>query len=133
MNRTRMLGTARSLIASNGANFDSWFSTGGVLGRTRQKAASTSEATPETTKVLVSADSIAGPVFRESGESALPSQAMNPPAAAIDGTFDQLIGMKMKGQLAAIQPIVPQSRTNPKSSFASLRFANAIALVTDKV
>jgi hypothetical protein len=63
----------------------------------------------------------------------LPSQATNPPAWAIAGTFAQSIGMKISGQLAAIQPIVPQSRTNPKSFGASFRFAKAIALVAESV
>ena len=39
----------------------------------------------------------------------------------------------MNGQLAAIQPIVPQTRMKPKSFWASLILANAIALVTDIV
>ena len=108
MNRTRMLGTASSLIASNGANAGALVRGRRGVRQGRQKAARTSEATPETMKVLVSAASIAGPVL--SVESAVPSQATNPPAWAIDGTFAQSIGMKMNGQLAAIQPIVPQSR-----------------------
>ncbi len=39
----------------------------------------------------------------------------------------------MNGQLAAIQPTVPQTRMKPKSFWASLMLANAIALVTDMV
>src|SRR3954454_11090568 len=131
MNRTRMLGIARSRIASNGAKADPSFLTGGVWGSSRQNPARTREATPETTKVLVRADSIAGPVL--SVESAFPSHAIAPPACAIDDTLAQSIGMKMNGQLAAIQPMVPQSRTNPKSFCASFRLAKAMALVTESV
>ena len=81
--------------------------------------------------VLASAASIAGPVLSVAECRAQPGD--EPPASAIDGTFAQSIGMKMNGQLAAIQPIVPQTRTKPKSFWASLRLAKAIALVTDSV
>src|SRR5690349_6113725 len=131
MNSTRIDGTARSRIASNGAKAEPSFLTGGVCGRSRQKAASASDAIPETRNVPVRAASIAGPVL--SVESALPSQGTNPPACAIAGTCAQSIGMKMNGQLAAIQPIVPQSRTNPNSFLGSWRLAKAIALVTESV
>src|SRR4029077_9282251 len=97
----------------------------------RQKAARTNEATPATRNVLVKADCISVPVFGVA--SALPSQEMNPPASAMAGTFDQSMGMKMNGQLAAIQPIVPQTRTKPKSFCASFRLANAMAFVTESV
>src|SRR5438270_6282166 len=100
-------------MASNGANAAPSFFAGGVWGRRRQKADSTSEAMPATKNVLVIAASIAGPVL--SVESAVPSHETNPPAWSIDGTFAQSIGIKMNGQLAAIQPIVPQSRTKPNS------------------
>src|SRR5881398_3714949 len=108
MNRTRIVGTARS-----------------------RSAARASDAIPETKNVLVRAASIAGPVLRV--ESAVPSQETNPPAWAIDGTFVQSIGMRTNGQLAAIQPIVPQTRILPKSFWASFRFANEMAFVTDRV
>ena len=39
----------------------------------------------------------------------------------------------MNGQLAAIQPIVPHSRTRPKSFWASFRLAKAMALVIESV
>ena len=74
---------------------------------------------------------MAGPVFGV--PRAFPSQVTKPPASAIEGTFAQSIGMKMNGQLAAIQPTVPQTRIKPKSFWASLMLANAIALVTDMV
>src|SRR4051794_8637211 len=131
MKSTRVLGGARSRVGPSGGESDPPPLTGGVCGRNRQKAARASDATPETMKVLVRADSIADPVL--SVESALPSQATAPPACAIVGTLAQSIGMKMNGQLAAIQPIVPQSRTNPKSWRASFRLANAMALVTESV
>src|SRR5262245_42341848 len=86
---------------------------------------------PETVNVLARAASIAGPVL--SVPSAVPSQETSPPASPNDGTLAQSIGMKMNGQLAAIQPIVPQTRTKPKSRWASLRFAKAIALVIERV
>src|SRR6266481_4276219 len=92
MKRTRMVGTASSRNASSGANADpSLGGAGGVCGRVRQKAASTSDATPETMNVLVRAASIAVPVLMV--ESAVPSQATNPPAWANDGTLTQSIGM----------------------------------------
>ena len=65
--------------------------------------------------------------------SAFPSHETNPPASAIEGTFAQSIGMKMNGQLAAIQPSVPQTRMRPKSFWGSLMSANATAFVTDIV
>ena len=46
---------------------------------------------------------------------AFPTQEMKVPACSIDGTFAQSMGMKMNGQLAAIQPIVPQTRISGKS------------------
>ena len=101
--------------------------------RSRQKAARTSDAIPATVNVLASDDAIAGPVLSTSLESTIPSQFTNPLVSEIAGTFVQSIGMKMNGQLAAIQPIVPQTRMNPKSFWASLIFANAMELVTDIV
>ena len=65
--------------------------------------------------------------------SAVPIQETKPPASAIDGTLAQSIGMKTNGQAAAIQPMVPQTRMKPKSFWASLMLAKAIALVTDIV
>src|SRR4051794_24134232 len=112
--RTRMVGTARSRSASRGAKADpSLGGAGGVCGNVRQNAASASDAIPETMNVLVSAASIAGPVL--SVDRAVPSQVTTPPACPIDGTFCQSIGMNTNGQLAAIQPIVPQTRILPKS------------------
>ena len=128
-----MLGTARSWIASSGANARALVrATGGVCGRSRQKAASTSEAIPETRNVLGQRR-----LHRRAGlqrrERLCPARRRTRPACAIAGTFAQSIGMKMNGQLAAIQPIVPQSRIEPKSFCASFRLANAIALVTESV
>src|SRR5437868_2271194 len=131
MNSTRILGTFNSLNASNGAKASPAAGTGGVCGRVRLNAARASEAIPATVKVLASANAIASPVL--SVPSAVPSQEMKPPAWSIDGTLAQSIGMKMNGQLAAIQPIVPQTRMAPKSFWASLILANTIALVTDIV
>src|SRR5688572_19275419 len=130
-NSTRILGTASSFIASRGANFSPVLGTGGVWGRVNEKSARRIDAIPETIKPLVKAASIDAPVFTV--ESALPSQATNPPASLMEGTAAQSIGMKTKGQAAAIQPIVPQTRTIPKSFCASLRLAKAIALVTERV
>ncbi len=41
--------------------------------------------------------------------------------------------MKTNGQLAAIQPMVPHSRTRPNCSWASLRWWKQIELVSDSV
>src|ERR1041384_3134596 len=106
MNNTRMLGTARSLMASKGANLLPSPFFGGVCGSKKQNPARTSDTTPATVKVLVSAASIAGPVFKV--DNAVPSHFTKPPASLIVGTFAQSIGMKINGQLAAIHPIVPQ-------------------------
>src|SRR5262249_15023514 len=128
---TRMLGTASALNASRGANDEAPDFDGGVWGSARQNAASTSDAIPDTVNVLDKAASISGPVL--SVPRAVPNQEMSPSVWANDGTLAQSIGMKMNGQLAAIQPIVPQTRMNPKSFLASLMLANAIAFVTDMV
>src|SRR5579883_413965 len=108
-----MLGTLSSLNASQGANASPPAGAGGVCGRVRLKAASTSDATPETRNVLVKASCIAPPVFGVA--RAVPSHETNPPACAIDGTFAQSIGMKTNGQATAIQPIVPKTRMVPNS------------------
>ncbi len=47
--------------------------------------------------------------------SAWPSQSTNPFVSAIGGTLVQSIRMKTNGQAAAIQPMVPHRRMNPKS------------------
>jgi hypothetical protein len=104
---TAMVGLARSLIASRGAFFWATLRAGGVAGSVKHTAASTSEESPETQKMLVSGPSSAAP--------SLPFR------------------MKMKGQLAAIHPMVPQSRTLPKSACASLRWWKQIELVRDRV
>src|SRR5437899_12635985 len=108
MNSTRMLGTASNLMASNGANFSPSPFFGGVWGSKKQNPASTSDTTAATVNVLVSAASIAGPVFNV--DNAVPSHFTKPPASLMLGTFAQSIGMKINGQLAAIHPIVPQTR-----------------------
>ena len=90
---TRMAGTARNRIASSGAFAACASRPGGVAGSVNENAASANEANPATTKMLESAASSASPV--------LPAR------------------MKTNGQLAAIHPIVPQSRMRPKSFRAS--------------
>ena len=64
--------------------------------------------------------------------SAVPSQSTNP-TSRIAGTCAQSTRMKMNGQRAAIQPIVPHTRTGPNSRAGSLRLANAIELVIEIV
>ena len=66
-------------------------------------------------------------------QAAVLSQFMKPLSCANEGTRAQSMGMKTNGQLAAIQPIVPHTRTGPKSCCGSLRFANAIELVIEMV
>src|SRR5688500_5058317 len=69
--------------------------------------------------------------------NAVPSQPMKPSLASeaeiLASTAAESTRMKMNGQLAAIQPIVPHSRTGPKSFCGSLRLAKAIVLVTEIV
>src|SRR5262245_47641354 len=93
-------------MASRGAFFSFDPPDGGVAGRLRAKAASTIDTIPATQKIQVRADSSAGPStpFRR----------------------------KTKGQLAAIQPMVPQRRTRPKS-FASLMWWKEMAFVRERV
>ena len=126
-----MLGTASSLKALNGANDAPEPLDGGVCGKNRQKTASPSDAIPATVNVQASAASIAGPVFRV--PSAFPSHETQLSPWPCAGTFAQSIGMKMSGQAAAIQPNVPHTRMNPKSFWASLMFAKAMAFVIEIV
>ena len=111
MKRTRMLGHGQELQRFQRSEGRSGLraGAGGVRGRVKQKAARANEAMPATRNVLVKAASMAGPVLGV--PSALPSQEMKPAGLLPSlGTLAQSIGMKMNGQLAAIQPIVPQTR-----------------------
>ena len=89
-------------MASRGAFFSRDPPEGGVWGRVREKAAMTRETIPATQKIEVSAASRAGP--------SAPRRR------------------KTKGQLAAIQPMVPHSRTRP-NSLGSLMWWNEIEFV----
>ena len=92
---------------------------GGVCGRARLIAARTNDASPATRKMY------ALQVHRERRPptevpSAVPIQLTNP-TSPIAGTAAQFTRMKMNGQLAAIQPMVPHTRTGPNSRAGSRR------------
>ena len=116
---------ASELAASWAAGF------GGVCGKKRLKAASSSDAMPavKNAQALPSFSAVPSRLVPR----AFPSQSMKPPASDIEGILAQSARMKMNGQLAAIQPIVPHRRTFPKSSLASFSEAKAIAFVTEIV
>src|SRR4051812_7639873 len=103
---------------------------GGVCGSTRLNAARASEAIPATRKMYRWAVSASAPVLDVPRAS--PNQVTNPTSPRA-GTFDQSTRMKMNGQLAAIHPIVPQTRTGPNWRDGSLRLAKAIELVIEIV
>src|SRR5262245_61770589 len=101
---------------------------GGVCGSVGLIAASTNDASPATKKMYRCAADAATPSFDV--PSASPSHLIGPTSPML-GTADQFTRMKMNGQLATIQPMVPQTRTGPNSRAGSRRLANAIELVMD--
>jgi hypothetical protein len=93
---------------------------GGVCGRVRLNAASSKEAMPAATYVWLTPLMKSSPVFGvlKAVLSQVFSQTIQVASvcwAITESTRDQSVRMKTNGRLAAIQPIVPQSRTLPKS------------------
>src|SRR5207245_10673084 len=110
-NRTKTNGTRSRRMASSHAKLSapSWAGRGGVCGKVKLKAARSKEATPDTINVYVLAWLAAAPDLL--WLRAVPSQSVKPTSPKA-GTRVQSTMMKMKGQAAAIQPIVPHRRTN---------------------
>ena len=81
---------------------------GGVWGKPRLNAANISDAIPATMKIDRFTSMAAPP--SSDVPSALPIQVVKP-TFPIAGTLAQSIRIKMNGHDAAIQPMVPQTRT----------------------
>src|SRR4051794_25815546 len=130
-NSTSRNGRLSSLIASSQANVSPLRDgLGGVCGSDRLNAASKRDATPAAMYVKLTPLTNAAPLLGV--PSASPSQVVNP-TSPIEGTRAQSVRMNTNGRLAAIQPMVPHSRTLPKSSWALGRLAKAMELVIEIV
>src|SRR5262249_52764311 len=103
---------------------------GGVCGSAGLIAARARAAMPATRKIYRWAADASAPAFEVPSMS--PIQVKSPPSPNA-GTRAQSIRMKMNGQDAAIQPIVPHTRTGRNSGAGSLRLAKAIELVIEIV
>ena len=88
------------------------------------------EAMAENMKAFVRPRSMTGPVL---GVPKTEPIQLTKPTSPMAGIWVQSASRKTKGRLAAIQPMVPQTRTKPKSFWASLRFAKAMAFTMDMV